>query len=234
MCSSPFRRRAGSVRYSACINLRRMFDRPATVRVISLAPVLICFGIVAFAQDLNSLPPSSHEQWEVFVDETESPLLPGASFFNATASQLTRSVPHYGGEPEDYVKRFFASAADDISQNFFSDYVMASVLHEDTRYQRAGPGHSFFGRVSHAALSGLVTRDFTGGRAVNWSNIVGSAIGAGISNAYYPAADRSARTTASNFLQNVIGAGLGNLAPEFWPDFHLWLTHHHLLPSHTK
>lgn len=211
-----------------------MFGHPLTVRAIAFATVLVSFGTVVLAQDLNSVPPSSYEQWKVFISETESPLLIGASFFNASTSQLTRSVPHYGGEPEDYGKRFFAAAADDTSQNFFGDYVMASILHEDTRYRRAGPGHSFFGRVRHAALSGLMTRNFSGRRTVNWSNIVGSAIGAGISNAYYPAVDRSALTTASNFAQNVIGAGLGNLAPEFWPDFQHWLIRHHLLPSGGK
>jgi hypothetical protein len=88
--------------------------------------------------------------------------------------------------------------------------------------------------VAHAAFSGLVARNVSGGRTINWSNITGSAIGAAISNAYYPAVDRSASITASNFAQNVIGAGLGNLAPEFWPDFHHWLTRHHLFPSQTK
>ena len=216
------------------LNLRLMLHLPRTGQVAAVFVVLIPFGASGFAQDLDSLPPSSREQWKVFVDETESPLIPGAAFFNATTSQLTRSVPHYGGEAGGYVKRFVASAADDTAQNFFSDYVMASVLHEDTRYQRAGPGYSFLRRVTHAALSGLVTRNFSGDRTINWSNITGSAIGAAISNAYYPAIDRSASTTASNFAQNVIGAGLGNLAPEFWPDFHHWLRRHHLLLSRTK
>jgi hypothetical protein len=211
-----------------------MLHRPRTVHVVVIFIVLIPFSAGGFAQDLNSLPPSSQEQWKVFVDETESPLLPGAAFFNATTSQLTRSIPHYGGEAGGYVKRFVASAADDTAQNFFGDYVMASLLHEDTRYRRAGPGHSFPRRVAHAAFSGLVARNFSGGRTVNWSNITGSAIGAAISNAYYPAVDRSASITASNFAQNVIGAGLGNLAPEFWPDFHHWLKRHHLFPSQTK
>ena len=208
-----------------------MLQRPRTGHVAAVFLVLIPFSTGGFAQDIDSLPPSSGEQWKVFVNETASPLIPGAAFFNASISQLTRSVPHYGGEPGGYGKRFAASAADDISQNFFSDYVMASLLHEDTRYRRAGPSHRFLGRVAHAALSGVVTRNFSGDRTINWSNITGSAIGAGISNAYYPAVDRNLGTTASDFAQNVIGAGLGNLAPEFWPDFHQWLKRHHLAPS---
>ena len=145
----------------------------------------------------------------MFVDEMRSPLLPGASFFNATTSEITRSVPHYGGESISYIKRFAASAADDTAQNFFSDYVMASLLREDTRYRRLGTGHTFFARVGHAAASGFVARNYSGGRTINWSNITGSAIGAAISNAYYPAADRGFSITAGNFAQNVIGGRLG-------------------------
>jgi hypothetical protein len=84
--------------------------------------------------------------------------------------------------------------------------------------------------VRHAVASGLVAHNFSGDRTINWSNITGSAIGAAISNAYYPAVDRTLSTTAGNFAQNVIGAGLGNLAPEFWPDFRQWLRRHHLFP----
>ncbi len=207
---------------------------PDAVRIPAMLIVLAAFCASALAQDLNSLPASSQEQWKVFVDETESPLLPGASFFNATLSELTRSVPHYGGETISYAKRFAASAADDTAQNFFSDYVMASLLHEDTRYRRLGTGHTFLRRVGHAAASGLVARSFSGKRTINWSNITGSALGAALSNAYYPVADRSFAITSGNFAQNVIGAGLGNLAPEFWPDFRHFLTRHHLFPSQSK
>lgn len=212
-----------------------MQERPLrsnrTMHLAAVLTVLLPFGARCFAQDLNSLPASSREQWKVFVDETRSPLLPGATFFNATLSELTRSVPHYGGESISCVKRFAASATDDVAQNFFSDYVMASLLHEDTRYRRLGQSHPFFARFGHAAASGLVARRFSGERAINWSNITGAAIGAAISNAYYPAADRTFSTTGGNFAQNVIGAGLGNLAPEFWPDFHHWMTRHHLFPA---
>jgi hypothetical protein len=124
-----------------------MLQCTRTVQVVAVFTVLLPFGARGLVQDPNSLAPSSQEQWKVFVDETLSPLLPSATFFNATTSELTRSVPHYGGEPISYVKRFVASAADDTAQNFFSDYVMASLLREDTRYRRLGPNHAFFARV---------------------------------------------------------------------------------------
>src|SRR5277367_6280219 len=82
-----------------------MLHGTRTVQVVAVFTVLLPFGARGLAQDLNSLPPSSQEQWKVFVDEMSSPLLPGATFFNATTSELTRSVPHYGGESISYVKR---------------------------------------------------------------------------------------------------------------------------------
>lgn len=212
----------------------RLTLRQTCTLQIAAVLILLSSGVHCVAQDLNSLPPSSQEQWKVFVDELQSPLLPGAAFFNATTSELTRSVPHYGGESISYIKRFVASAADDTAQNFFSDYLMASLLHEDTRYRRLGAGNTFLRRFGHAAASGLVVRNFSGDRTINWSNITGSALGAALSNAYYPATDRSLAITAGNFAQNVIGAGLGNLAPEFWPDFRHFLSRHHLFPSHVK
>jgi len=41
---------------------------------------------------------------------------------------------------------------------------------------------------------------------------------AGLSNAYYPRASRTGGATALHFVTSWIGTGLGDLAPEFWPD----------------
>ena len=117
---------------------------------------------------------------------------------------------------------------------FFSEYVMASLFQKDTLYRRLGAGHTFLRRFGHAAASGLVVRKFSGDRTINWSNMTGSALGAAVSNAYYPTADPSLGITAGNFAQKVIGAGLGNLAPEFWPDFRHFLTRHYLFPFQTR
>jgi hypothetical protein len=185
----------------------------------------------ALGQDLNSLPASSREQWKVFVNETLSPLFFGAAFFNASVSQASLSTPHYGPGAGPYGERFASQLADIGTQDFFGDYVMASLFHEDTRYRRKGPGYGFWVRVGHAASSGLVTRTFSGSRTVNWSNIAGTAISVGLSNTYYPVEDRTWRVTGINFGTSVVGAGLGNLAPEFWPDFHQFLIRHHLAPG---
>jgi len=53
----------------------------------------------------------------------------------------------------------------------------------------------------------------------NWSNVLGTAMSAGLSKAYYPPPSRTGGAMILHFTTSVAGAGLANLAPEFWPDF---------------
>src|ERR1035437_8478566 len=78
-------------------------------------------------------PPSISEKWSFFVEETLTPLTLVAASLDATASQLTRSAPLYGKHPwvhGAFPKRLGATVGDDVSQNFFADFVLASALHE--------------------------------------------------------------------------------------------------------
>jgi hypothetical protein len=57
---------------------------------------------------------------------------------------------------------------------------------------------------------------------------VGTALSVGLSNAYYPTRSRNLNATAINWGSSTAGAGFGNLAPEFLPDFKRWLKRLHL------
>jgi len=85
-----------------------------------------------------------------FVHETVSPLTLGGSTFNAAFSQVTNTDPKYGVDSVAFGKRFGASIADIVSQNFFGDFVVASVFHEDPRYFRMGERHSLKYRAGYA------------------------------------------------------------------------------------
>jgi hypothetical protein len=126
------------------------------------------------------------------------------------------------------VKRFGAVAADNVTQNFFSDYMMASLLHEDTRYRRRGEGHGFWSRFGYAVSRAVVTRTDGGDPTVNWSNLIGCGMQAGLSNAYYPRPSRNMSATAINWANSLGGSGFGNLFPEFLPDFKRFLKKLHL------
>jgi hypothetical protein len=191
--------------------------------------------LAAFAQDPSDssatlATPSTSEKWVYFTNETIAPFTLAAGAFNATVSQLTRSAPLYGRHPWPvaYPERFGASVGDIVSQNFWSDFVLASAFHEDTRYRRKGESHALWPRIQYAVSRSLVTRLDSGGSTFNFANVLGTAMSAGLSNAYYPRGSQKASTAATNWGTSIAGSGLANLAPEFLPDLKRWLKRHHL------
>ena len=197
------------------------------------ALLILLIPLASFAQDPSSVtlaPPSTSEKWEFFVSETFTPLTLGAGAFNAGVSQLTHSAPLYGRHawPTGYLKRWGASLGDITSQNFFGDFVLASAFHEDTRYRRRGESYKLWPRIRYAVSRSLVTRLDSGGTTFNFSNVLGTAMSAGLSNAYYPSTSRTLSVSLTNWGTSVGASGLANLLPEFLPDFKHWLKRRHL------
>jgi len=184
------------------------------------------------ASPAASVPPatsaSSYDKWDTFKNETLAPIFVISSVATAGVSQALRSDPEYGAGGAALAKRFGAAAADNVSQNYFSDYVLASILHEDTRYRRRGEKHGFWSRFGYAVTRAFVTRTDAGGSTANWANILGSGVQAGLSNVYYPAPSRNLSATAINWANSISAAGFGNLFPEFFPDFKRFLKRLHL------
>ena len=205
-------------------------------RVLIVLVLIVLVSFAAFAQapsnsGVNSgatlAAPSVSEKWEYFQSETIAPFTLGAGAFNAAVSQLTQTTPRYGRDLwPAYPQRFGASVADIVSQNFWGDFALASAVHEDTRYRRIGESHKLWPRVGYAISRSIVTRADSGEATFNWSNVVGTAMSAGLSNAYYPPASRTAAATLGNWGTSIAGSGLANLMPEFLPDFKRWLKRH--------
>ena len=200
----------------------------------SLVPV----GSVSSSNALPLEAPSISEKWDFFVTESVSPLSFVASGLNATVSQLTRSAPLYGRHffhRWAFAKRVGATMADDTSENFFADFVLASALHEDTRYVRRGPSYSFWPRIWWALSRSVITRTDSGNPTFSWANVGGCAMSAALSNAYYPPVSRTTDVALVNWGTNIAGSGLTNLAPEFGPDVGHWFKRHlHLRLSATR
>ena len=146
-----------------------------------------------------------------------------AGSFNAAVSQVTRSAPLYGRHWDAYPKRLGASIGDIVSQNFFADFLLASAFHEDTRYIRRGPSHKLWPRIGYAVSRAVIVRKDDGGETFNFANVLGTAMSAGLSNAYYPPVSRTAKESVTNWGTSLTGSGLVNLMPEFLPDFKAFL-----------
>ena len=163
-------------------------------------------------------PLSPKQKFTLFAKETFDPFTVAASAAGAALSQIDNDNPKYGRGGGPYAERFGAAVADVTTQNFFSDAVLASLLHEDPRYFRRGPEYGAWNRVGYALSRVFVTRTDKGTPSFNYSGILGMSMGIALSNAYYPDASVNASEVGSRFATSIAASSLGNLLPEFWPD----------------
>jgi len=134
----------------------------------------------------------------------------------------TKGDPKSWGEESwgPYIKRYAASFADQTSENIMTEAVVPSLLREDPRYFRLGTG-GFLKRSGYALSRIWVTQTDAGHRTFNFSEIMGAAASAGISNIYYPREDRTMSANLSRWGVMVGEDTFFNLLKEFWPDIRL-------------
>jgi hypothetical protein len=135
----------------------------------------------------------------------------------AGQSMALRSYPELRNGVAGYSRYYWRAFADQASGSFFTDAFIPAVTHEDPRYYTLGHG-SFFRRARYALSRVVVTKTDSGGRSVNFSEIVGNGLEAGLSNLYYPPEERSLHNTAVNWVAQLEAASINNIVREFWPD----------------
>ena len=144
----------------------------------------------------------------------------GAFGFNgalAAIAQAKNDPPAWGQGWGAYGKRYGASFADNGIGTYMTTAVFPSLLHEDPRYFQMGKG-SFSHRSVYGWSRLFVTRTDSGSMRFNYSESVGNAAAAAISNIYHPADDRTAARNATTFAFLILYDGLSNQLKEFWPD----------------
>jgi hypothetical protein len=138
--------------------------------------------------------------------------------FLAGISQAENSEPGYGQGAAGYGKRFGAATADGTIENFMTSAVFPSLLRQDPRFFQSGKG-GFWHRTGYAMSRVIITRGDSGHSQANYSEIVGSALSAGISTySYHPRADRNLRNATSVWGSQVGYDTLTYVVKEFWPD----------------
>ncbi|HEY6346930.1 MAG TPA: hypothetical protein VIY49_36030 [Bryobacteraceae bacterium] len=149
----------------------------------------------------------------------------------AGISQWENSEPGYKQGAEGYGKRFGASFADGTIENYFTGAIFPSLLHQDPRFYQTSQG-TFWHRAGYAASRIFVTRTDAGGEQFNYSEIFGSAVGAGISTyTYHPRADKNIPNALSVWGSEVGYDMLTIVVKEFWPDIRRKLGHKHQPPA---
>jgi hypothetical protein len=209
------------------MKLAAQMDDAAVVPVVLPAqPALSSeriFGVIPSYQFVEKpeakLPPLSPKQkFVLFVKETVDPFTIVGALAASGYSHMVQDDPVYGEGAGAYGQRLGAAYTDVAVQNFFSDALLATLFKEDPRYFRLGPKFNIWKRVGYSLSRVAVCRTDAGNSRVCLSSLLGTTMGIGLSNAYYPKADQNGREMLSREAYSFSTAALSNLLPEFWPD----------------
>jgi hypothetical protein len=177
--------------------------------------VLPNYGTVENAKDLPPL--SSGQKFRLAT----AGVFDWAAFpFNgalAGIAQAKNDPKEWGQGWSAYGKRYGASFADNSIGTYMTTAIFPSLLHEDPRYYQLGKGR-FLHRAYHGINRLFVTRTDSGHDRFNYSESIGNAAAAAISNIYHVPSDRTASRNASTFGFLILYDGLSNELKEFWPD----------------
>ena len=173
---------------------------------------------------LESKPLPPKQKFKLAVDDSFDPTAFLVAGIFAGSAMAQKQYPSFGQGATGFAKYYGGAFADQAIGNMMTEAILPTLLRQDPRYFTKGKG-GFLKRTEYAISREVITRNDDGHNGFNASEILGNAIAAGISNAYYPAADRSAGNTFNKWGQQ-IGLDTGfNVLKEFWPDIQRKLLH---------
>ena len=137
--------------------------------------------------------------------------------FMAGIGQAGKSTPEFLQGGVGYSRYLWHSFADQAVGNYFTEFIVPSVTHEDPRYYTRFHG-GVLRRTVYALDRLAITRTDSGGKSINFSEIVGNGAGAGVACLYYPRGERTWTKTGQRWATQISIDGISNVVKEFWPD----------------
>jgi hypothetical protein len=162
-------------------------------------------------------PISAKTKFKLSLKTMTDPVTVSFLGVSALVGQAHNSDPSYGQGFQGYDKRFATSYADTGISTVMTTSALPTLLHQDPRYFQLGRG-SKLRRTLYSLSRIFVTRTDGGQVQFNYSEIVGNALAAGLSNAYHPQNQRTMGNTLNLWGTDVLLNSLCNVAKEFWPD----------------
>jgi hypothetical protein len=177
-------------------------------------------------ENATSLPPMTPAgKLKLIARDTFDPVTFGFIGVEAGLNQASNTNPTFGQGLKGYAKRYGLAFADNGIGNFLTSGVFPIVLHQDPRFYQMSSGN-FVHRFWYAGTRILVTRSDAGTTQLNYSEFLGNALAAGISNAYHPG-PRTLRSNADIWVTQMAWDAISYEMKEFWPDLHHMVSHQH-------
>ena len=168
---------------------------------------------------LNTERLSTGQKFQIFVDNSISVHTVTWAMLGSTVGQADDSPTGFGEGWDAYSKRFGSSMGRQASSEFFGTFVLASVLHEDPRfYAEVNP--KFMHAVKYSVKRVFITRNDDGRDVMNWSGLIGPAMGEGLANVYWPDQNRTVGDTFLRYGLDLATRAGGNMLREYWPVFY--------------
>jgi hypothetical protein len=167
------------------------------------------------AYEPNPLPLKAKYKFEIAMRQVFDPISFVGTGMTAGIEEAEGLFKGYGNGAQGYGKRYGAVMADSVTGALIGNAFLPSVLHQDPRYFYKGTGTTRE-RIVYALEFSVRCKGDNGKWQFNYSGILGGMAAGGISNFYYPAADRNgAALTFENAGFGILGGAIGNLFQEF-------------------
>jgi Carboxypeptidase regulatory-like domain len=176
-------------------------------RILGLVPNFY----ISYEKDPAPLTPKM--KFQLALKVSIDPVTAAGVFGFASIRQAANS-PKYGQGWGAYGERFGATAADGFSDIMIGGAILPSLLHQDPRYFYQGTGTTG-SRIRHAMFSPFVARSDSGKWMPNYSSIGGDLASSGLSNLYFPRANRGLGLVFGNFAIGTAERIGASLAQEF-------------------
>ncbi len=162
----------------------------------------------------DTAPLTAKQKFSLTAHDTFDPVSLFGAAVLAGIEQANRTYPGYGNDAPGYGKRFGAVLGDSLISDFLGHAIFPSLLHQDPRYFYQGSGTKKE-RFCHAVSFAVLTRSDSGHLTPNLSYILGDLASGGLSNLYYPHADRGAGLVFTNAALSLGGRAAGAIIREF-------------------
>jgi Carboxypeptidase regulatory-like domain len=165
--------------------------------------------------DHDPVPLNARQKYELAFRTMIDPETIGMDLVSSGVQQGTGGLKGYGTGSRGYAKRFAASFGTGSIDTMLGSAVLPSLFKQDPRYFYKGSG-TIKQRAFYAISMSVICKGDNGHWQYNYSGLLGGLAAGGISNLYYPPANRNAiGVTFENTAIGIGSSAVSNLLQEF-------------------
>jgi hypothetical protein len=163
----------------------------------------------------DPVPLNARQKYELAFKTMIDPETIGMDLVSSGVQQGTGGLKGYGTGSQGYAKRFAASYGTGSIDTMLGSAVLPSLFKQDPRYFYKGSG-TIKQRALYAISMSVICKGDNGHWQYNYSGLLGGLAAGGISNLYYPPANRNAiGVTFENTAIGIGSSAVSNLLQEF-------------------